>query len=77
MKLYGGERGVSPLILNLSIGWVWSTSRASRFSPRKKNQYVLNRRLGGPHWGSGSFGEEKNISHLRSVSLTLLLRTEY
>jgi hypothetical protein len=60
MNAYRRSRGTTPLILNLGIRWrgavnttLWS------LHPRKKRQYPLNIRRGGPQSCSERFGKEK------------------
>jgi hypothetical protein len=61
MKTYRGRRGITPLILNLSLdGSEWLTSHLGHFTPRKEPQYPLNRRL--VDRGAGQDIQEVRIS---------------
>jgi hypothetical protein len=58
VKIYWGNGGVAPRILNLGT----RLRRVVRLTPRgKQPQYLLDKRLGGPQSRSERGGEEKNF----------------
>lgn len=59
-----GAGGIVTLFFTSAVGaGEWSASSPTRFTPWGKGpQYLLNRRLGGPHRQSGSCGKEKNLA---------------
>lgn len=62
MKSYRSNRGIAPLILNLSIRWRWVFSTTPQpLYLGKESQYTLHRRLDGPQSCSGRSGGEKII----------------
>jgi hypothetical protein len=62
MKIYWGNGGIAPRIIDLGTRWRWVVSFTPRpLYPQGKNPwYPLNRRLGGPQSRFGHCGEEKN-----------------
>jgi hypothetical protein len=69
VKIYRGNRGISPLVLNLGTVSRWGVSVTFRplYSGGKILRYPLNRGLGGggSQSRSGSFGEEKSLLSCR------------
>jgi hypothetical protein len=61
MKAYRGSRGITPLIHDLSVRWMWLVNFMLWLldSPWQEPQCALNRRLGGPQSWPGHFGEKK------------------
>jgi hypothetical protein len=63
MKIYWGNGGIAPRILNLGTRWRMEVGgelhAPTALSPEKKLLYPLDRRLGGPQSRSGCGGEEK------------------